>query len=200
MQWLGRMPQRAAGWRRDVPSYMATRSEKHSTRGRANVLREALLHPKDALKPFNSEEVREVMELCLSCKACKSECPANVDMAKLKAEFLQHYHDAHGAPLRSRVVARFASISRIASFAPQVWNAVFSNPTLRRTANRFAGFHPGAASRSWRKPRCRTGIVSERSNQENGGSISSATNSPSTATSPSDKRPSSFSRRWGMMS
>ncbi len=124
------------------PSYMATRSEKHSTRGRANVLREALLHPRDALKPFDSEEVREVMELCLSCKACKSECPANVDMAKLKAEFLQHYHDAHGAPFRSRLVARFASIGRIASFAPWAWNAIFSRPALRRAANRLIGFHP----------------------------------------------------------
>ncbi|MBN8708657.1 MAG: FAD-binding protein [Verrucomicrobia bacterium] len=124
------------------PSYMATRSEKHSTRGRANILREALLHPRDALKPFDNEEVREVMELCLSCKACKSECPASVDMAKLKAEFLQHYHDAHGAPLRSRLVAGFASISRIASFSPQVWNTIFSNPALRRAANRLVGFHP----------------------------------------------------------
>lgn len=124
------------------PSYMATREEKHSTRGRANVLREALLHPHDALKPFDSDEVREVMELCLSCKACKSECPANVDMAKLKAEFLQHYHDAHGAPLRSRLVAGFAAITRIASFAPQAWNAIFGHPALRRSANRLAGFHP----------------------------------------------------------
>jgi len=124
------------------PSYMATRSEKHSTRGRANILREALLHPRDALKPFDNDEVREVMELCLSCKACKSECPANVDMAKLKAEFLQHYHDAHGATLRSRLVARFASASRIASFAPQAWNAIFSRPALRRAVNRLIGFHP----------------------------------------------------------
>ncbi|MFT6239411.1 MAG: FAD/FMN-containing dehydrogenase, partial [Akkermansiaceae bacterium] len=82
------------------PSYMATREEKHTTRARANILRQILTDPADAERPFNSEEIKEVMDLCMSCKACKSECPSSVDMTKLKAEFQQHYHDANGIPLR----------------------------------------------------------------------------------------------------
>ena len=124
------------------PSYMATRFEQHTTRGRANILRHALSHPKDALNPFNSDEVKEVMDLCLSCKACKSECPSNVDIAKLKAEFLQHYYDANGVPLRARLIAGFAKSSKLASFMPWAWNMVFGTPPLRRLANRVTGFHP----------------------------------------------------------
>lgn len=124
------------------PSYMATRSEKHTTRGRANILRHALTHPRDALNPFDNEEIKEVMDLCLSCKGCKAECPSNVDIAKLKAEFLQHYHDAHGVPLRSRMIAGFAHCSRIASHAPWIWNGLFGTPFIRRLLNRLTGFHP----------------------------------------------------------
>jgi FAD/FMN-containing dehydrogenase/Fe-S oxidoreductase len=124
------------------PSYMATREEKHTTRARANILRHILYNPKDAARPFDSAEIKEVMDLCLSCKACKSECPSSVDMAKLKAEFLQHYYDAHGTPLRSWVVARFADSARLASLAPALYNAVLQTPALRRLANRLLGFHP----------------------------------------------------------
>ncbi len=124
------------------PSYMATREEKHSTRARANILRQILNHPADPNRPFDSPEAKEVLDLCLSCKACKSECPSSVDVAKLKAEFLQHYHDAHGVPLRSWIVARFAASARLASLAPRLYNAVLQTPALRRLANRFLGFHP----------------------------------------------------------
>ena len=124
------------------PSYMATREEKHTTRARANILRQILNEPKDATRPFNSDEIKEVMDLCLSCKACKSECPSSVDIAKLKAEFLQHYHEANGVPMRSWIVAHFAESARLASFAPAIYNAVFQNPTLRRMSNRLLGFHP----------------------------------------------------------
>jgi FAD/FMN-containing dehydrogenase/Fe-S oxidoreductase len=124
------------------PSYMATREEKHSTRARANILRQVLTDPADASRPFDSEEIKEVMDLCLSCKACKSECPSSVDIAKLKAEFLQHYHDSHGVPLRSWIVARFADGARLASLAPWLYNAVLQTPALRRIANRMLGFHP----------------------------------------------------------
>lgn len=124
------------------PSYMATRSEEHTTRGRANILRHALTRPKDALRPFDNDEVKEVMDLCLSCKACKSECPSNVDIAKLKAEFLQHYQDANGIPLRSRLIAGFAWSSRLASHIPWAWNFIFGTPALRRLANHLTGFHP----------------------------------------------------------
>jgi len=121
---------------------MATREEKHTTRARANILRHILNHPADATKPFDSDEIKEVMDLCLSCKACKSECPSSVDIAKLKAEFLQHYHDAHGVPFRSRLVARFADGARIASIFPGLYNAVFQTPWIRKAFNKVVGFHP----------------------------------------------------------
>lgn len=124
------------------PSYMATREEKHTTRARANILRQILTDPRDPANPFDSEEIKEVMDLCLSCKACKSECPSSVDMTKLKAEFLQHYHDANGVPLRSRMIAHFAESARLASIAPWLYNAVFGTPFLRRAVNRLLGFHP----------------------------------------------------------
>jgi len=124
------------------PSYMATREEKHTTRARANILRQMLTHPRDAARPFDSEEIKEVMDLCLSCKACKSECPSSVDIAKLKAEFLQHYYDSHGVPLRSWIVSRFTDSARLASLAPWLYNAVLQTPALRRITNRMLGFHP----------------------------------------------------------
>jgi FAD/FMN-containing dehydrogenase/Fe-S oxidoreductase len=124
------------------PSYMATREEKHTTRARANILRHILNHPADAAKPFDSAEIKEVMDLCLSCKACKSECPSSVDIAKLKAEFLQHYYDSHGVPLRSRLVAGFADGARLASVLPGIYNAVFQTPWIRKAFNRVVGFHP----------------------------------------------------------
>src|SRR5690625_8007892 len=77
------------------PSYHATREEKDSTRGRANLFRQ-LFAGKEA-DAFRSEDLKEALELCLSCKACKSECPANVDMAKMKAEFTHGWHKEHGS-------------------------------------------------------------------------------------------------------
>jgi len=103
------------------PSFMATRDEKNLTRARANVLREFLSNsPKK--NPFDHKEIYEVMDLCLSCKACKSECPSSVDIAKLKAEFLQHYYDANGVPLRSRAVAYLPFIHAIGSWIPGIMN------------------------------------------------------------------------------
>lgn len=124
------------------PSYMATRDEKDTTRARANLLRQVLTDPPDPRRPFDSAELHEVLDLCLSCKGCKSECPANVDMAKLKAEYLQQHHDLHGVPLRSRVVAHFADAMRLASAAPWAWNFIAGSPPLRRALNRLLGFHP----------------------------------------------------------
>lgn len=95
------------------PSYMATLDEEHTTRGRANALRAALAGTlPDGL---HSQAVHRVMDLCLECKACKAECPSSVDMAKLKYEFLAHYHRQHGYPLRSRLFADIARISRLGS-------------------------------------------------------------------------------------
>ncbi|WP_234735673.1 FAD-binding and (Fe-S)-binding domain-containing protein [Tellurirhabdus bombi] len=123
------------------PSYMATRSEKDTTRARANMLREMLTRsPKE--NRFDHEEIKEVMDLCLSCKGCKSECPSNVDMAKMKAEFLQHYYDANGTPIRSRLIANFSALSGVASWVPWAYNTVFDTAALRKIANKIVGFHP----------------------------------------------------------
>lgn len=123
------------------PSYMATRNEKDTTRARANILREMLTRsPKE--NRFDHEEIKEVYDLCLSCKGCKSECPSNVDVAKLKAEFLQQYYDSNGIPIRSRLIANFARLSGLASLVPWAWNGVLGTPSLRRLANRMVGFHP----------------------------------------------------------
>jgi FAD/FMN-containing dehydrogenase/Fe-S oxidoreductase len=103
------------------PSYMASRDEKTTTRARANILREMIINSKKN-NPFNHKEIYEVLDLCLSCKACKSECPSNVDMAKLKAEFLQHYYDSNGIPLRTRLIAYISSINKLGMLAPGVFN------------------------------------------------------------------------------
>ncbi|HSF29729.1 MAG TPA: FAD-linked oxidase C-terminal domain-containing protein [Candidatus Tectomicrobia bacterium] len=94
------------------PSYMVTLEEEHSTRGRANALREALSGrlPKEEL---TSPRMHEVLDLCLECKGCKAECPINVDMAKLKYEFLAHYYEAHGTPLRARLFANIEPLNRV---------------------------------------------------------------------------------------
>ena len=123
------------------PSYMATRNEKDTTRARANILREMLTRSEKENR-FDHEEIKDVMDLCLSCKGCKSECPSNVDVAKLKAEFLQHYYDANGVPIRSRLIANFARLSGLASLVPWAYNAVLGTPAIRRIANRVIGFHP----------------------------------------------------------
>lgn len=94
------------------PTYMATRDEDKTTRGRANILRE-YLYTSQKKNPFDHKEIYDILSLCISCKACKSECPANVDMTKLKAEFLQHYYDIHGIPLRSKLVAYLPRLNQL---------------------------------------------------------------------------------------
>jgi FAD/FMN-containing dehydrogenase/Fe-S oxidoreductase len=121
------------------PSYMATRDEKHSTRARANILREFLTHSAKK-NPFDHQEIYEAMELCLSCKACKSECPSSVDVAKLKAEFLQHYYEEHGIPLRSRIIANIATINLLGSYLPVVYNFINQNPFLAKLNAGILGF------------------------------------------------------------
>ena len=123
------------------PSYMATRNEKDTTRARANILREVLTNS-EKLNRFDSKEVKEVMDLCLLCKGCKSECPSNVDVAKLKMEFLQHYQEKNGVPVRSWLIGNYATMSNIASYIPWAYNLVLGNAPLRRVVNRIIGFHP----------------------------------------------------------
>ncbi len=92
------------------PSYMATLDEQHSTRGRANALR-AIISGRLPQEQFVSKRLHEILDLCLECKACKTECPSNVDMAKLKYEFLSHYYAEHGAPWRARLFANMATLN-----------------------------------------------------------------------------------------
>ena len=120
------------------PSYMVTLEDKHSTRGRANLMREILSGKLDA-REFTGKELYETLDLCLECKGCKAECPSNVDMAKLKYEFLAHYNEANGIPLRSRMFANIHALSRAASVLPSVANWTMRNSTVRRTMDRFVG-------------------------------------------------------------
>ncbi|MDB5263901.1 MAG: FAD-binding protein [Adhaeribacter sp.] len=121
------------------PSYMATRHEKDTTRGRANMLREFLTNsPK--VNRFDHKEILDTMDLCLSCKGCKSECPSNVDVAKLKAEFLQHYYDANGVPFRTRLVGNFTNANQLAAIAPGMYNFLFKNDFTANIAKKVMGF------------------------------------------------------------
>jgi FAD/FMN-containing dehydrogenase/Fe-S oxidoreductase len=123
------------------PSFMATRNERDTTRARANILREVLTRSPKA-NPFDSDEVAAVMDLCLSCKGCKSECPSNVDVARLKAEWLQQFHDARGVPWRSRLIAGFSQSMALASRVPRVYNFLVSNALTARLIKRVSGFAP----------------------------------------------------------
>ncbi|MCL4110067.1 UNVERIFIED_CONTAM: hypothetical protein GTU68_057297 [Idotea baltica] len=97
------------------PSFRATRDEKDTTRARANALRNFLSNPEDSSKPFESEEIKEVLDLCLSCKACGTECPSNVDMTVLKSEFLYQYQKTKGFKFRSRLFANINAANKLAS-------------------------------------------------------------------------------------
>lgn len=121
------------------PSYMATRNEKDTTRARANILREFLTHS-SKVNRFDHKEIYEVMDLCLSCKGCKSECPSNVDVAKLKAEFLQHYYDANGVPFRAKLIAGFNRSARLGSLAPGIYNFMMTNTVVSKWVKRLSGF------------------------------------------------------------
>jgi FAD/FMN-containing dehydrogenase/Fe-S oxidoreductase len=119
------------------PSFMATRDETHSTRGRANALREAIVGGLPG--GLTSREVHDVLDLCLECKACKAECPSRVDVGKLKAEFLQAYYDAHGTPLAARALGGAAKVAPLAqAFAPLV-NALLPLAPVRWLTEKAIG-------------------------------------------------------------
>jgi FAD/FMN-containing dehydrogenase/Fe-S oxidoreductase len=120
------------------PSYMATKDEEHSTRGRANALR-AVLAGRLPASEFTGRRLYEVMDLCLECKGCKAECPSNVDMAKLKYEFLHHYYKANGLPLRNRLFGRVARINAIGARTPGLANALNALPPVRWVLEKVAG-------------------------------------------------------------
>ncbi|MFY0626447.1 MAG: FAD-binding protein [Reichenbachiella sp.] len=140
------------------PSFMATKNEKDTTRARANILREVLTNS-EKLNRFDSEEIKEVMELCLSCKGCKSECPSNVDMARLKGEFQQQYYDVHGVPLKTWLTGEYAMNTKLAAKVPWAYNMVFGNRILGSLGKTFMGYHqdrsmpllPGKTVKGWFK-------------------------------------------------
>jgi len=120
------------------PSYMATKDEEHSTRGRANALR-AVLSGRLPAKEFTGQRLYEVMDLCLECKGCKAECPSNVDMAKLKYEFLHHYYRANGLPLRNRLFGRISRMNAVGSRVPALVNWLSNLAPSRWALERIAG-------------------------------------------------------------
>jgi FAD/FMN-containing dehydrogenase/Fe-S oxidoreductase len=139
------------------PSYMATRDENDTTRARANVLRQYLNK-----KPAADEEtVRDVLDLCLACKGCQTECPSSVDISKLRAEFLHQYHQGHGIPFRTKLIGHFSKQMKLASRLAPLYNALTRTPLLRKMMNRIAGFHPnrslpqvaGQTLKSWHQKR-----------------------------------------------
>ena len=120
------------------PSFMATIDEKCSTRARANLLREFL--SREDSDPWNHREVHDILDLCLSCKGCKSECPSGVDIAKLKSEYLQHWYDRHHVPLRTILIAYISTFNRIGSFIPGIYNYFLSNGFFSGIFKKITGF------------------------------------------------------------
>lgn len=140
------------------PSFMATRNEKDTTRARANMLRQFLTNSTKENR-FDHEELKEVMDLCLSCKGCKTECPSSVDVAKMKAEFLQHYYDANGAPFRAKVIANFTKSQQLGAMVAPVYNFFAQNKLTSSLIKSVLGFAQdrslpevsGTTLRSWIK-------------------------------------------------
>jgi FAD/FMN-containing dehydrogenase/Fe-S oxidoreductase len=123
------------------PSYMATLEEEHSTRGRAHMFFEVLQGEvlEDA---WNNEDVKRSLDLCLSCKACKSECPANVDLATYRSEFLSHYYETHRRPLEAYAFGMIDRWARLASATPRLANATARLPGVRALIRRALHLAP----------------------------------------------------------
>ena len=120
------------------PSYRATKNEKDTTRARANALREFLTHSNKPNR-FNHQELKEVFDLCLSCKACASECPSSVDVASLKAEFQHQYQKANGIPFRTKLFAYNNTFNKYGSHFPKLTNFMFSNNFISSILKKSVG-------------------------------------------------------------
>ncbi|WP_407518530.1 FAD-binding and (Fe-S)-binding domain-containing protein [Methylobacterium oryzisoli] len=140
------------------PSYRVTRDEQHLTRGRANSLRLAMsgqLGP-DA---FTSPAMKRTLDLCVSCKACRRECPTGVDMARMKIEFLHHYHARHGLPLAERLVAELPRYAGLAARLAPLLNWRDRVPALARLSERVTGLSARRSLPAWRRPWRETGAA-----------------------------------------
>ena len=120
------------------PSFMVTQEEEHSTRGRANALR-AVLDGRLDPKELTGERLYRVMDLCISCKGCKAECPSNVDMARLKSDFLALYYREHPHPLRDRMFSQVEALGRLGVAAAPFSNWVAGNSLFRWALERWGG-------------------------------------------------------------
>src|SRR6202012_2790060 len=120
------------------PSYMATREEKHSTRGRAHLLWE-MLQGQVITDGWQNKEVKEALDLCLSCKACKTECPVNVDMATWKSEFLAHHYEGRRHPLNHYAFGFMDKWASMASVAPGLANLPMRVGAISRLAKSVLG-------------------------------------------------------------
>jgi FAD/FMN-containing dehydrogenase/Fe-S oxidoreductase len=132
------------------PSYMATREESASTRGRANVLRLAMTG-RLGESGLGDEGVRQAMDLCLECRACKAECPVGVDVARFKSEFLADYYSRHGVPAKARILGNAASAAKWGSRFAGVANRLAGNRTLRRIAEKAFDIDARRTLPVWRR-------------------------------------------------
>ncbi|MCX6234144.1 MAG: FAD-binding protein [Bacteroidetes bacterium] len=121
------------------PSYMATMDENLTTRARANILREFISNSTKK-NPFNHREIYDILDLCLSCKGCKAECPSSVDITKYKAEFLQHYYDKHIIPFRTRAIANVAILNKVCARFPAFVNFLMSKKISSKLIKWILGF------------------------------------------------------------
>ena len=123
------------------PSYQATKNEKDTTRGRANALREFLTNSEKTNR-FDHQELKQVFDLCLSCKACASECPSNVDIAALKAEFLYHYQESNGYSLRSKLFAYNTQLNALGSKVAALTNVMYESKAVGGLLKKMSGVAP----------------------------------------------------------
>lgn len=135
------------------PSWRATREEQHLTRGRANTLRLAISGQLGE-GAFTSAEMKETLDLCVSCKGCKHDCPTGVDMARMKIEFLHHYHAKHGLPLKERLIAFLPRYAPVAARLAPLMNLRDRIPLLARLSERWLGFSARRSLPVWREPWC----------------------------------------------
>jgi Fe-S oxidoreductase len=133
------------------PSFMATGEELHSTRGRAHLLWE-LMQGEVLPGQWKNEQVKESLDTCLSCKACKSECPVSVDMATYKSEFLSHYYEGESRPLFHYAFGRIDRLAQLAGFAPRLVNAINNAPLICSLIKKILHIHPQRAFPRFAKP------------------------------------------------